>query len=123
MRQSILNDKLIENMVVEVEDGLPFSYTCDLFSVSHQRFGEWMKQGENDFLNDIESIYAKLYNEMKKAYAKYIRHAKIRIKKGESGWQGEAWFLERTNKEFRITSDDNTVSEPVIVNAHMPRNK
>lgn len=118
-----LNDELIENMKVEVENGLPFNYVCDLFQVHHHSFGAWMKQGETDFDQEIDTIYAKFYCEIKKSYARYIRHTMNRIKKGEEKWQSLCWWLERTNKEFRITSDDSNVTEPVIVNPTLPRNK
>ena len=41
----------------------------------------------------------------------------------EKGWQGIAWWLERTNRDFVLTNDAGEVIEPVIVKPQIPKNK
>lgn len=117
-----LNSDLIKNFCEEIEDGLPIKYTCDLFSISRGSYRNWIQQGEYDADNSVESIYAEFFISVKKAYARYIRHIKNRIKKGEPGWQGEAWWLERTNKDFRMTEENDVTQETVVVNPSIKPN-
>jgi hypothetical protein len=118
-----LSDELIEKFVIEIEDGLPTHYTCDLLSISNGAYQSWMKQGESDFLNEIETINARFYLAVKKAYAKFIKESKRKIRNGEAGWQGTAWWLERTNKQFILNNDNADSIEPVIVNPGMSKKR
>lgn len=118
---AILNEELIKNIMIEVEDGLPLNYACDLFGISAPNLTNWMKQGQSDFENERETIHAQFFKSYKKSYAKFIRDCKKRIKSGESGWQGTAWWLERTNKQFIINNDNTDTVEPVIVKATMTK--
>lgn len=111
-----LDEKLITEFALEVEDGLPLMYTCDLFEISHHTFGNWMKQGESDNEHEQDTLCAKFFREIKKSYAKFIRASKKIIRKGEPGWQGTAWWLERTNSNFLPSTDNANSTEPVIVN-------
>lgn len=122
-RPSSLNEELIEKFAEEIEDGLPIVYTCDLLGITKPSFVNWIKQGEADFETYNESIYALFFTSIKKAYAKYIRKTKNIIRKGENGWQGQAWWLERTNQNFVLNSDNNSEQETVIVNPSIKPNK
>ena len=122
-RPSKLNDELIKQFGEEIEDGLPLIYCCDLLSVSRPQFSNWIKQGEHDFNDECESLEAKFFNTVKKSYARYLKAAKRKIRKGEMGWQGEAWWLERTNKEFVLNSEGNDSQETVIVNPNVRPNR
>lgn len=109
-RPSLLTEDLIEKMSAEIADGLPICYACDLFSVTEQSYFNWMEQGKHDFENNIDSIYATFFDSIKKSCAQFIVDAKKRIKSGIQGWQGTAWWLERTNNKFmpkqQIQADD-----------------
>lgn len=118
-----LNDELIEKFAIEIEDGLPISYTCDLLGISNGAYQAWIKQGESDFLNEIETINAHFYISVKKAYAKFIKDSKRKIRNGEAGWQGTAWWLERTNKQFILNNENADSIEPVIVNPGMSKKR
>lgn len=99
-RPSKLNEQLIKDMAAEVEEGTPIVYVCDLFGVTSQAYYYWMEQGEQDYKDENDSIYSSFFDSIKKAYAKYVIDSRKRIKKGEPGWQGTAWWLERTNNKF-----------------------
>lgn len=105
-----LNDELIQKLGDEIRGGLPVIYACDLLGVHNSSYYEWMKQGEKDYLAEIESIHAKLWSTIKNAYATYVKTAKEEMKIRERGWQAIAWWLERTNPFFmpkqQIQADD-----------------
>ena len=118
-----LDEELIKTFAKEIEDGLPFKYTCHLLEITEQIANTWIRQGESDKEHEVKSIYALFFSSIKKAYAKFLRTCKCKINKGESGWQGTAWWLERTNKDFQINNDAGDVVEPVVVKSDMKRNK
>lgn len=95
-----LTEELIAKMSAEIADGLPVIYACDLLGVHETSYHQWMKQGEDDFLNDVESLYALFWSSIKNACAQHVKDSKKRIKDGNPGWQGTAWWLERTNNFF-----------------------
>lgn len=99
-RPSKLNEELIENLCNELREGLPITYACDLFMVTARSFSNWMEQGKQDLDNDIESIYTQFFLKIKKSQAEYIHNANADIRSGRPGWQGAAWWLERTRSDF-----------------------
>lgn len=119
----VLNETLIENFAKEIEEGLPFKYTCDLLEISQGVASAWMKQGESDKQANVESLERKFFISIKRAYAKFLKESKKKMDAKEKGWQGIAWWLERTNRDFILTNDAGDVVEPVIVKPTMPKNK
>lgn len=99
-RPTLLNEDLIEKMSAEIADGLPKCYTCDLFGVIESTFDYWMEKGFEDYKEGIDSLYSTLWTAIKNAYARHIQESKKRIQAGAPGWQGTAWWLERTNQKF-----------------------
>ena len=123
MKPYKLNDELIDKIAEEVKDGMPLQFACNLYYITQETFNTWMRQGEIDVRNEMESLQAKLFLIIKQAYAIYIKEAKKKIRKGESGWQGEAWWLERTNQQtFVINNDSSDNVEPVIVKTGVKSN-
>lgn len=114
-----LTDELIDRLAAEIEDGLPVSYTCDLLGVYRPVFFNWIQHGEDDIkAGETETQWAKLYATIKKAYATFVLNAKRRIHDGKPGWQGTAWWLERTNKDFmpkqQVQADDEGKVQVII---------
>lgn len=109
-RPTQLNEELINKMAAEIADGLPKCYTCDLFGVIESTFDGWMERGFQEYKEGIDSIYSTLWTAIKNAHARHINESKKRIKSGVQGWQGTAWWLERTNPFFmpkqQIQADD-----------------
>lgn len=105
-----LTEELIAGMSEKIADGIPVCYTCDFFNIHETTYEAWMKQGEQDFLDEQETLYSALYRAIKKSYAQHIINATARIKSGVQGWQGTAWLLERTNPKYmpkqQIQADD-----------------
>lgn len=114
-----LSEELIKNIASEIEDGLPYKYACDLFEVSDVLLAYWMHQGEVDFKDEKDTIYSLFFRSIKKAYAKFIRDSKRIIRKGDAGWQGTAWWLERTNRDFQMNSDNSVISENITITTRM----
>lgn len=96
-----LDDELLEKMYQKIKQGLPVNYTCDLFGITYQSHFNWLRQGEADVTNQVESIYARYFYTIKKAQAEYVDEAIQDIKSGRPGWQGAAWCLERTRRDFQ----------------------
>lgn len=109
-RPSKLNEELIDNMANELVQGLPVIYACDLLGITTMSFSNWMRQGEDDFKNEVESLFALFFYTIKKAQATYVKKAGADIRTGRPGWQGQAWWLERTRQDFmpkqEITAGD-----------------
>lgn len=100
-RPSKLNEELIQNFYDEIADGLPVNYTCDLYGITRMTFSNWMKQGEDDYNSEnYESLYSQFFYAIKKAQSQYVKDAKNDIRSGRPGWQGAAWWLERTRQDF-----------------------
>lgn len=100
-RPSKLDDELINKMYEAIKEGLPVRYACDLFVITQPSHSNWMRRGEEDVLaEDYDSIYAKYFVAIKKAQAEYVYEANKDIKSGRPGWQGAAWWLERTRQDF-----------------------
>lgn len=109
-RPTKLTDELIEQFCEEVKGGLPICYCCDLLEIHETTYEAWINQGNEDEKAKIDSIYATFYRGIKKSYAQYVEDSKKRIHSGTPGWQGTAWWLERTNNKFmpkqQIQADD-----------------
>lgn len=109
-RPSKLNEQLIQDMAAELAEGTPINYVCDYFGVTHMTYLNWMERGEIDFNEENETLFASFFASIKKAQAQYVIDSRKRIKAGGPGWQGTAWWLERTRQDFmpkqQIQADD-----------------
>lgn len=109
-RPTVLTDELRDRFAEEVRGGLPITYCCDLLGVLRDYYNRWMREGEEDAKLGEDTAFCAFYKAIKNAYAEFIKEAKRTIRKGEHGWQGTAWWLERTNKDFmpkqQIQADD-----------------
>lgn len=99
-RPSKLNEELINNLYNEIREGLPVKYACDLYSITTQSHFNWMKKGEEDFNQGIESLYSQYFDSIKKGQAEFVNQCGKEIRSGRVGWQGMAWWLERTRNDF-----------------------
>lgn len=112
--QKKLTEELIEALSAEIRDGLPVGYACDLLGVTTQAYNLWMRKGEAasnaEEPDPGDELYARLFSEIKKAYAQFVKDAKNEMRKRLNGWQSIAWWLERTNPFFmpkqQIQADD-----------------
>jgi len=120
-RPSKLNDDIIKNIADEVADGLPIQYSCDLYGIHGQSYLNWLNQGAVDYDNEVDSLERKFFDAIKKAYAKFIRESKKTIRAGANGWQGMAWWLERTNKDFQMSAAEVNVPENITINTRMTK--
>ena len=109
-RPSKLNEELINTIYNEIKEGLPVRYACDLYGITAMSFSNWMRQGEEEYEQNIDSLYSTFFYTIKKAQAEYVQEAMKDIKSGRPGWQGQSWWLERTRQDFmpkqEITAGD-----------------
>ncbi len=126
-RPSKLTAELIEQVYAEVAEGAPVKYVCDFFCITQPCYSNWMQQGESDAAENIDSLYAEFFMTIKKAQADYVITTGKEIRKGEAGWQGKAWWLERTRQDFmpkqQIQADDEGKVTVVIGGKQKPNNK
>lgn len=99
-RPSKLTEELIETMHEKLLVGLPIISCCDLLGITTMSHSNWMSQGEEDFKNEVESLYAEYFYTIKKARAEFEESCLKDIHSGRPGWQGAAWVLERTNQKY-----------------------
>ena len=110
-----LTEELIEDIGKEVEEGLPIWYTCDLLMVPRNLMKEWMNQGEQDVDEDKDTLYARLFINIRHKYASYLKGAMKAIKEGGKMGIGSSWWLERVDPTFRINKEpDNNVENITI---------
>lgn len=99
-RKTILNDEFIADFAKEIQEGLPIQYTCDYFGITQPCYNNWMRRGEEELEQGLENYYTAFFLAIKKAYSCFIRESRNAIRSGKPGWQGTAWWLERTNATF-----------------------
>ena len=95
-----LNEELITLMASKLKKGLPISSCCDLLGITTMSHSNWMSQGEDDYENDVKSLYSSYFYAIKKSRAEFEEEALDDIGSGRPGWQGKAWVLERTNQKY-----------------------
>jgi hypothetical protein len=126
-RPSKLNEQLIKDMSAEIAEGTPVQYVCDYFGITHMTDVNCMQQGEIDYNAEVDTLYASYFAAIKKAQAKYVMESRKKIQAGGSGWQGSAWWLERTRQDFmpkqQIQADDDGKVTVVIGGKAKPTNK
>ena len=99
-RPSKLNEELIEKAYELVKGGLPVIYMCDSLLITQPCHSLWMKQGKEDFEQEIDSLYAQYFITIKKGQSDFVKESLDDIRSGRPGWQGAAWVLERTRQDF-----------------------
>lgn len=99
-RPSKLNEQLIADMADNLKIGLPVSSCCDLLMITQPSYNNWIRQGEEDVTNEVDSLYASFFLVIKKARVEFEAMALKDIQSGRPGWQGMAWVLERTNQKY-----------------------
>lgn len=126
-RPSKLTSELIEEMKNLLVEGAPIKYVCDYCGITTMSHSNYMTKGEEDYNNNIDSLFSTYFYTIKKAQSTYVIEAGREIRKGEAGWQGKAWWLERTRQDFmpkqQIQADDEGKVTVVIGGKQKPNNK
>jgi len=101
-RPEKLDEGMKANIVKCIKLGLSYKYTCYYVGINETSFIDWRHRGEFEKNEGTDSIYSKLFTEVKKAEAEAIA---MRLKNihnaSQESWQAAAWFLERKyHQEF-----------------------
>lgn len=110
-----LNEQLIDELCEWVETDTPFEYCAQGCGIHYTTFQNWMLKGEQDTLNDVDSLERTLYYRIKKTYAWVVRNSVQKIKNGDRSWTGEAWIRQRRDNVFMDKQEISTADEKVIV--------
>ena len=108
-RPSKLDNAMITKFADCIRKGVPFNYDCGYCYITPTIARVWMDQGESDLGNGVETLHSIFFLSIKKAEAEFITNSTECISRGDKGWQGRAWLLERTRQE---TYQQHQVIEP-----------
>lgn len=87
----------IGRIVGLIESGADPLSACQSVGISHGRFREWMRRGEDDDARDIETAYAAFYTCVTQASAIAENRMVERIASEEKDWKAQAWVVSRRN--------------------------
>lgn len=124
MRKETITEEIIVELSENLAEGLPIPYACDLLGITQASFQGWMRLGQKEYEEGLDSLQAKLFAAVKKSQAIYIKVAMKVIQSGNDGWQGMAWWLERTQMTFQKNeSNAGGFNENITINSSIKRNK
>lgn len=93
MAKCKLTDKLCIDICNEIKIGTPMRHAAISHGISHDTFYRWYNKGKNAKSGKFKRFYDNV--EEAKSVAIALRARRIH-KAGESNWQADAWWLERT---------------------------
>ena len=106
-----LDSELKDKLVKAIREGLTIDIACDYVEINRSTFFRWKKEGaqlskeidEGDRkyykLTDRQKLLVDLLTEIRKALATCEHDLLQEVRKGERGWQSQAWTLERRFRE------------------------
>jgi transposase len=96
-----LNKDMIEKIAYFVSQGNYYVTACRCVGLSDPSFFEYMKRGEKDIENGVESIFADLVKALKTAEgeAEAVRVARIQAAGVKGNWLADMTHLERRHPE------------------------
>lgn len=92
-RPTVLTDEAKALIVDMVSWGSYLKVACDAAGFSYRTLRYWQKAWEDGEPN--AQAHDDFFQSLKKAIAIGEGRAILKIQRGEPGWQGSAWFLER----------------------------
>jgi len=99
-RPTLLTQDRYDEAVKWYKDGATHREVSDAISVGFSTLEGWLRTGEEEIQDNIESIYSSFTSEVKRARSFVAKKRRNKIESDES-WQSAAWLLERTRpKEY-----------------------
>jgi len=101
MRNTKLNDELIQKMYEYISQGHYINVVCDFLNINESTYYDWLKRAKEEESKGIESIYTKFSKSVKEAEARAeMTHLQNILKTAREGtWTASAWYLERKHKQ------------------------
>ena len=103
-RPSKLNEIVIQMLEKAYSLGMSPKLACHHAYLSQSTYNTWMKRGEQDRFDELDSIYSDLNRRVKKAKSNHALANLALIQKAakeEKQWTAAAWLLERVHKEYQ----------------------
>lgn len=94
-RKSKLTDERITAIINCIKDNIPYKLAAESNGITEQLFYSWLRDGEQDLENEVDSLHAKLFQKIKSCETEKVRNLLLQIQKGEKNWQSHAWILDR----------------------------
>lgn len=115
----------VQDVIVEaLKLGLYADQAATLADISEFTYYNWIKRGEaeqaridnGETPDPNETIYVEFSKAVKKASVQGQADALSRVREGDKGWQGSAWFLERRDRQrwaqtVKVVEDESAVDE------------
>jgi len=118
-----LSEEFIEKFCSEwVAKDIPIEFCCDGMGIHYTSYYGWMSKGEQDQLDNTNSLERKFYEKVKETYANVVKESIFRIKAGRLGWTGEAWMRERRDRQFVKESETSISNENITIITGMKKN-
>ncbi len=101
MAKLLLNDEMIEKAKKYICEGNYANVVCQYLGIAEKTYYEYIKQGNEDIENNIDTIFSKFCKAIKESEAEAEMRAVASIQKAgnEGNWTAYAWYLERKHKK------------------------
>lgn len=90
-----LNMEMAARICAHLQAGLFIQSALQAERVLRRTYYKWIEQGERDLEAGKNSIFSEFLHMIKKAEVEVETRNILAVQAGESGWQGNAWWLER----------------------------
>lgn len=87
-----LTPEIQKQIIDAFRAGALVNTACDLVGIARETFYAWLDRGESE----VSGVYREFSDTIKRVRSECQIEALKTIRSGSIGWQGEAWFLERS---------------------------
>ena len=98
-RASKISETIIASVVEKMRGGNYFDPSCQASGITNRTGYTWLKQGEQDDENNIDSLFVDFWRGVREAEAQAEIEDIRDIRNGCDNWQSKAWIRERRSRE------------------------
>ena len=93
-RPSKFDKKRTQAILDAISNHAPYRIAAQANGISERTFYYWLKHGEHDMDNEIDSEYTRFLQSLRRLEAEKITECVNKIKSSSTGHRGCQWFLE-----------------------------
>ncbi len=94
-RPSLFTKETCDAIIDAISHRVPYEYAAEGNGICESTLYDWIRTGQNDMANGVDSDYAKFSKAIKRAEMTKIRQHSDIIAERPERWQADAWLLER----------------------------